>query len=117
MEKNKKSTVKVLRKNVYSSPQKAMLVANNIKNKTVSQAIGILDVLNKKVAHDFKKCINTAVNNYNQKYKINDTTKLYIKEVNVNEGRKTKGYVLGARGRIGYKFRRYCHIYITLQEK
>lgn len=109
-------TGSAVRRNVYSSPQKARLVADLVRGKKLLEARGCLTVLNKKIASDFVKAIDTAMNDAIQKYKTVDENKMIISDVMVGEGRKIKGWVLGAKGRAGKKVRRFCHIYLTLAE-
>jgi large subunit ribosomal protein L22 len=117
--KEKKDTVsgKTVRKNVYSSPQKARLVADLIRGETVEDALSQLTLSEKKVAKDFEKAVKTAVNNCKQVYKNTKDEDLEISEVYVGEGRKIKKAFYRAKGRTDIGVRRYCHIFVEVSKK
>src|ERR1051325_10133729 len=86
---------KALAKNIRISSQKANLVCELIRYKTVDQAFSILDTSNKKAASLLKKVLNAAV---------------------ANEGPTIKRYRPRAKGRVDQKLKRTSHLEIVLSD-
>ncbi|MBN1374447.1 uL22 family ribosomal protein [Candidatus Dojkabacteria bacterium] len=105
------------RKNVYSSLQKAKLVADLIRGMGLQEARATLHLLNKKVAVDFDKCLMTAFASLAEKDKTADESNTVINQLSVAEGRRIRKVIFGARGRASRKYRKYCHIYVKLNKK
>lgn len=105
------------RKGVFSSAQKARLVADLIRGMKYVEAMNQLTVMDKKVAKDFIKALKNAHNAVVQKVNIVDDSKLVLTEVMVGEARTLKRYIARAKGRGDRRLRRFCDIYITLTYK
>lgn len=93
-----------------TSPRKARLVADLIRGKKVSHALGILSYQPQAAAPVMRKVILSAVANWqdqNQGAKIEDT-ELYVKTVMVDGGRSLKRLRPAPQGR-GYRIRKRSH--------
>jgi large subunit ribosomal protein L22 len=89
------------------SPQKAALVADQIRGKSVDQAMDFL-VFNKQKG----SAIANAENNNNA-----DIDKLSISSIIVNQGMRLKRMKPRARGRADRIIKPTCHIEIILKEE
>ena len=97
MEKNI-SLVKAINKNVRTSPRKLALVCNFIKGKKADIAMRDLEFTRKKVAHDIKKTVRSAVANAENNYQY-DIDNLYIKEAYAGKSIVMKRFRPRAKGR------------------
>ena len=96
------------------SPQKTRIVANSIRGKNVNEAIAALTFVNKKPAIILSKLLNSAIANaVDIEEKIN-VDELYLKEIQVNEGKPWKRGLRRARGRMSPIRKRTSHIHIVL---
>ena len=77
-------------KSVRISPQKARLVVDLIRGKSVSEAFSILNFTKKRVTHDVEKILRSAVSNAEQKSENLDVDDLVVSRVFVNEGPRQK---------------------------
>lgn len=111
-----KGTVTALYKNAQSSPQKARLVANLVRGKSVNEARTILDLTNKKAAGIIRKVLDSAAANaeYNDDL---DKDALVITRIMVDDGIKFRRYRIVSRGRVHGYVRRRCHILVELSER
>ena len=98
------------------SPQKAGLVADQIRGKKVDEAMDFLVFNKQKGAAVIKKLLESAianaVNNNNS-----DIDKLSVKSVIVNQGMRLKRMKPRARGRADRIIKPTCHIEIILVEE
>lgn len=93
-----------------TSPRKARLVADLIRGKKVSHALGILSYQPQAAAPVMKKTLLSAVANWQEKYediKIEDV-ELYVKTVMVDGGRMLKRLRPAPQGR-GHRIRKRSH--------
>jgi large subunit ribosomal protein L22 len=77
-------------KYVRISPQKARLVVDQIRGKSVSEAFSILNFTKKRVTHDLEKILRSAVSNAEQKSENLDVDDLVVARAFVNEGPRQK---------------------------
>ncbi|WP_029905890.1 50S ribosomal protein L22 [Mycoplasmopsis opalescens] len=98
------------------SPRKARLVADLFRGKNVATALGILQNTNRKASSLFIKLLNSAIANATNNHGC-DVTKLYVKEVLVNEGPTLKRYQPHSQGRAFSIFKRTSHLSITVEEQ
>ena len=98
------------------SPQKARLVADQIRGKGVEEALDILAFSNKKGAVIIKKVLESAVANaeHNEGADVDD---LKVSTVFVNEGRSLKRIMPRAKGRADRIVKRSCHITVKVADK
>lgn len=96
--------------NYPTSPQKARLVADLIRGKKVSNALGILSYQPQAAAPVIKKVLLSAVANWQQKneeVKVEDA-ELFVKEIFVGGGRMLKRLRPAPQGR-AYRVRKRSH--------
>lgn len=107
---------KAIAKNIRMSADKARLVADLIRGKSVIEAMSILKNMNRKSARVIEKVLNSAVANAVNNHSL-DKEKLYVKESYVNEGPVMKRMIFDSRGHVGRNDRRTSHVTIVVAEK
>ncbi|HOU76173.1 MAG TPA: uL22 family ribosomal protein [Candidatus Dojkabacteria bacterium] len=117
MTENVNITSSSIRRGVFSSPQKARLVADLIRDMSYSDAIAQLTVSDKKVSESFIKALKNAYNGLNAKISNPNIERVKLTKVMVGESKKIKGMIARAKGRGDRTVRRFCDIYITLSYK
>ncbi|WP_435130131.1 50S ribosomal protein L22 [Mycoplasma sp. 6243] len=98
------------------SSSKAKLVANLFRGKDVSIALGLLRNTSKKSAPIFMKLLNSAIANATNNHGMN-ASKLFVKEVYVNEGPTLKRFQPRSQGRAYSIFKRTSNLKIVLEER
>lgn len=96
--------------------QKARLVADVVRGKSVDQALKTLTYLNKKSAELIKKLIESAAANAENKKTMN-TDNLFVKTITVDGGPAIKRFRPRAQGRAFGIRKKMAHISVTLGEK
>ncbi len=102
-------------KSVRISPQKARLVVDLIRGKSVSEALSILNFTKKRVTHDVEKILRSAVSNAEQKSENLDVDDLVVARVFVNEGPRQKRVRPAPMGRAYRYQRRTSHITVVVE--
>ena len=97
------------------SPQKAGLVADQIRGKKVEEAIDFLVFNKQKSSMIIKKLLESAIANAEDKNN-SDIDKFRVKSVIVNQGMRLKRMKPRARGRADRIIKPTCHIEIILIE-
>ncbi len=97
------------------SPQKAALVADQIRGKKVDEALDFLIFNKQKGSAIMKKLLESAIANA-ENNNNSDIDKLSIKTVIVNQGMRLKRMRARARGRADRIIKPTCHIEIVLTE-
>ena len=97
------------------SPQKAGLVANAIRGKSVQDAMDFLGFNKQKGAAVIKKLLESAIANAENNNK-SDIDLLSVKSIIVNQGMRLKRMKPRARGRADRIIKPTCHIEIILSE-
>ena len=97
------------------SPQKAGLVADQIRGKKVDEAMDFLVFNKQKGAAVIKKLLESAIANA-ENNNHSDIDKLSVKSVIVNQGMRLKRMKPRARGRADRIIKPTCHIEIILVE-
>ncbi|CAH8183481.1 MULTISPECIES: 50S ribosomal protein L22 [Vibrio] len=97
------------------SPQKARLVADLIRGKSVDQALEILTFSNKKAAVLVKKVLESAIANaeHNEGADIDD---LNVAKIFVDEGPTMKRIMPRAKGRADRILKRSSHITVVVAD-
>ncbi len=97
------------------SPQKARLVADQIRGKSVDQALEILTFSNKKAADLVKKVLESAIANaeHNEGADIDD---LSVAKIFVDEGPTMKRIMPRAKGRADRILKRSSHITVVVAD-
>jgi len=103
------------------SPQKARLVADQIRGKGVEDALNVLSLSAKKVAGPIEKLVRSAVANAEQKNESHgaalDVDNLVISRVTVDEGPSLWRIRPRAQGRATWVQKRSSHITVVLAER
>ena len=115
MEKNNIS-VTAVNKNVRSSTRKVALILDFIKGKKADVAIRDLEFTRKRIAHDVKKTVQSAIANAENNYQY-DIDTLYIKEAYVGKSIVMKRFRPRAKGRASAIKKPFSRITIVLGEK
>jgi len=97
------------------SPQKAGLVANAIRGKSVQDAMDFLGFNKQKGAAVIKKLLESAIANAENNNKA-DVDLLSVKSIIVNQGMRLKRMKPRARGRADRIIKPTCNIEIILSE-
>ncbi|MBD0787728.1 50S ribosomal protein L22 [Vibrio sp. Y2-5] len=98
------------------SPQKARLVADQIRGKKVDQALELLTFSNKKAAELVKKVLESAIANaeHNEGADIDD---LRVAKIFVDEGPIMKRIMPRAKGRADRILKRSSHITVVVADR
>ena len=97
------------------SPQKAGLVANAIRGKSVQDAMDFLVFNKQKGSAVIKKLLESAIANAENNNNA-DIDMLSVKSIIVNQGMRLKRMKPRARGRADRIIKPICHIEIILAE-
>ncbi|MEH6469681.1 MAG: 50S ribosomal protein L22 [Halopseudomonas sp.] len=97
------------------SAQKARLVANQIRGKSVDEALNILSFSPKKGAAIIKKVLESAIANAEHNEGA-DVDELKVSTVFVDEGMTMKRIKPRAKGRADRILKRSCHITVKVAE-
>lgn len=95
------------------SAQKARLVADQIRGKSVEQALDTLAFSNKKAAAIVKKVLESAIANAEHNDGA-DIDELKVSTIYVDEGAVMKRIMPRAKGRADRIFKRTCHITVKV---
>lgn len=98
------------------SPQKARLVADQVRGLHVERALDILKYSNKKAGPMIKKTLESAIANAENNFGA-DIDELSVATIYVNEGPTLKRFHARARGRGDRILKRTCHITVTVSDK
>ena len=115
MEKNSNS-VTAINKNVRSSTRKVALVLDFIRGKKADVAIRDLEFTRKRIAHDVKKTVQSAISNAENNYQY-DIDNLYVKEAYVGKSIVMKRFRPRAKGRASSIKKPFSRVTIVLEEK
>ncbi len=97
------------------SAQKARLVANQIRGKSVDQALNILTFSPKKGAEIIKKVLESAIANAEHNDGA-DVDELKVSTIFVDDGTTMKRIKPRAKGRADRILKRSCHITVKVAE-
>ena len=115
MEKNSLS-VKAVNKNVRSSTRKVALVLDYIRGKKADIALRDLEFTHKRIAHDVKKTVQSAIANAENNHQY-DIDNLFVKEAYVGKSIVMKRFRPRAKGRASPIKKPFSRITIILEEK
>tara|TARA_B100000700_G_C14898914_1_gene786357 strand:- start:191 stop:577 length:387 start_codon:yes stop_codon:yes gene_type:complete len=115
MKQKNKNIVKAINRNVRSSPRKINILLKDIRGKKADLAIRDLSFTRKRIAHEIKKTLQSAISNAenNNQY---DIDKLYIKEAYVGKSIVLKRFRARAKGRASAIRKPYSNLTIILTE-
>lgn len=98
------------------SPQKARLVADQIRGQGVETALQTLAFSNKKAAAIIKKVVESAIANAEHN-DGSDIDELFVSRIYVDEGPTFKRIQARAKGRANRILKRTSHITVAVAEK
>lgn len=103
-------------KMIRVAPQKARLVVDLVRGKSVKEALGILEYTNKSATPAIIKVVKSAAANavHNENA---EESKLYIKEIFVDEGPTLKRFAAKAKGSGTRILKRTSHITVVVAER
>lgn len=107
---------KALARQIRISPQKARLVADLVRGKSVDSALNTLRFMPKKGARILRKVIESALANASQNDAI-DVDTLYVKTIFIDGGPMLKRIMPRAQGRASRILKRSSHITVVLDEQ
>jgi len=108
--------VRAYLKGARLSPQKAGLVADQVRGLDVEKALDVLSFSKKKGANIIKKLLDSAISNAENNENA-DIDNLKIQSIIVNKGLVMKRIKIRARGRADRMRKPLCNIEIKLTEK
>lgn len=103
-------------KGARMSAQKARLVADQIRGKSVEEALDILAFSQKKGAGIVKKVLESAIANAEHNEGA-DVDELRVSTIFVDEGMTMKRIKPRAKGRADRIFKRSCHITVKVADQ
>jgi len=110
-----------IQRSTRQSPYKMRLVIDEIRGKTVNDALAYLAFSKKHAAKQIEKTLRSAVANAEHASRENNTPldvdSLYIARAVVNEGPKLKRFMPAAMGRATPIQKRTSHVEISIAEK
>ena len=115
IDKNKTKIVKSINNNIRSSVRKLNPILKNIVGKKVDIAIRDLEFSEKRMTHDIKKTINSAVANAENNFQY-DIDKLFVKEAYCGKKITMKRFRPRAKGRAAPILKPYSSVTIILSE-
>ena len=107
--------VQAILKGARLSAQKARLVADQVRGKSVEEALDLLTYSTKKGADVIKKLLNSAIANAEHNEGA-DVDELKISKIYVDEGMTMKRIMPRAKGRADRILKRSCHISIIVAD-
>lgn len=98
------------------SPQKARLVADQLRGLPVERAVELLSFARPKAASTLKKVLESAIANaeHNEGADVDD---LHVGTIHVDQGPTFRRYRARARGRAGRITKRTSHITVTVTDE
>lgn len=103
-------------KHAHISPQKARLVADQVRSLPVSEALQLLRFSNKKAAPLIKKVLESAITNAEHNQGA-DVDELKVSTICVDGGPVLKRMHARAKGRGNRVVKRTSHITVTVAER
>jgi large subunit ribosomal protein L22 len=96
------------------SAQKTRLVIDQLRGRSVEEALGVLQCSSKRVARDVQKLVKSAVANAQQNDPNLDVDRLYVARATVDDAPPMKRARSRAMGRVFRILKRSCHVSIHL---
>lgn len=115
------NAARALQRTTRQSPYKVRLVIDQIRGKSVNEALALLKFSKKHAADEIEKVLSSAVANAEDAARRQnghvDVDRLYVAHAIVNEGPKLKRFTPAAMGRATPVHKRTSHIEIVVAEK
>lgn len=103
-------------KNLRVSPQKARLVVDLIRGKSLDEALTVLNFTRKAVGRDISKVLRSAAANAENNFEM-DVDSLFVKRAFVDQGPTMKRLQARAMGRGNVIRKKSSHVTIVLGER
>jgi large subunit ribosomal protein L22 len=97
------------------SPQKLNLLAQLIRGKKVAKALADLEFSRKRIAHDVRKCLESAIANAENNHDL-DVDDLVVVQAHVGKALVIKRHTPRGRGRVGRIFKPFANLTIVVRE-
>jgi large subunit ribosomal protein L22 len=104
---------KAILRSARISPQKARLVADQVRGMPVARAADLLQFSDKKAAHMIRKVLWSAISNAENNLGA-DIDELKITSIMVDEGPVLKRFMARAKGRGTRILKRTSHIFVVV---
>ena len=115
------NAARAFQRTTRQSPYKVRLVIDQIRGKSVNEALALLKFSKKHAADEIEKVLLSAVANAEDAARRTsahvDADRLYVAHAIVNEGPKLKRFTPAAMGRATPVHKRTSHIEIVVAEK
>ncbi len=111
----KDNEAKAVCRMIRVSPQKLNLVAQLIRGKKVDRALADLTFSHKRIAHDVKKTLESAIANAENNHDL-DVDDLVVAEAFVGKALVMKRFHARARGRAGRVEKPFSNLTIVVRE-
>lgn len=98
------------------SPQKCRLIADQVRGKSVEQALQILTFSPKKAAGIVKKVLESAIANAEHNEGA-DIDELKVSRIFVDEGPSMRRWKPRAKGRVNHILKRTSHVTVMVGDK
>lgn len=103
-------------RDVRITPRKVRYVADAVRGKDVSVALGILSKTNKVAAAPVAKAIKSAAANAVNNFGM-DRSSLYVAEIQVSDGLKIKRFIPRAKGSASPIIKRNANLLVVVKER
>ena len=107
---------KAILRRVRTSPQKLNLVAQTIRGSKVEKALADLTFSRKRIAHDVKKTLESAIANAENNHGL-DVDQLIVSEAYVGKSLVMKRWRPRARGRMGKILKPFSQLTVIVKQK
>ena len=111
----KDTEAKAVLRTVRISPQKLNLLAQLIRGKKVETALADLEFSRKRIAHDVKKTLESAIANAENNHDL-DINNLVVAQAWVGKNLVMKRWMPNARGRVGHIQKFFSELTIIVRE-
>jgi large subunit ribosomal protein L22 len=108
--------VRAVAKTIRRSPQKMRLVVDEVRGRSVNEALAILQFLPQAGARDIYKVVKSAASNAQNNFNL-DINDLIVYRIYVDEGPTLKRFKARSMGRVAPRLRRSSHITAVVEEK
>ncbi len=101
---------------IRTSPRKLNLVAQLIRGKNAQSALAELTFSPRRIAHDVKKCLQSAIANAENNHQL-DVDRLYVKEATVGRAMVMKRFHARGRGRAAQVQKFFSNLTVVVRER
>ncbi len=103
-------------RNLRVSPRKLNLVAGLIRNQPVSQAVATLTFSKRRIAHQVRKTLESAIANAENNHQL-DVDRLMVSRAEVGKSIVMKRFMARGRGRSSRIEKWFSHLKIVVAER